>query len=592
MNCKARFSAPATGLYRRLLSIISVWLLAAVALPTTTHAQEGWGVVHSNYSGVWGMTVNPANIVDSRYKFDLNLFGTTFFLTNNYLAFDPARLGEIDFANENGAYTEPINLQSADVYYLSGNFDVMGPSFLLTLNDRSAIGFSTRFRNMITGTDLPGSLVKNILTGLKEDQLYGDLLNSGEANLQGMSWGEVGITYGRTLVDLGQHYIKAAVTVKYLHGLRSVYGNTTGFDYRVQNDSVVDVRAGDEFAFGYSGSFDFQGIGSSAADVALWFLDPSNPEGSSVGFDIGAVWEWRPRIHEYRYDLDGRLSQLRRDRNKYKLKVGFSLMDVGAINFTRDSSSFRYRVQETGEDVAFGAAGDGFHTWNAGGIQFANFDELRDSLLGRFEAVQEDPQYSVGLPTRLNLFVDYNITGPFYANLYTSSAFRLNERGVRAPSFYILTPRFEGKKLDLAVPIMYTTANDLTVGVGIRLGPVALGSNSIWTNIGSNEWSTADFYLGTRVSIPHARERDRDGDGVSDAEDLCPNDPGPLEFRGCPDSDGDHVPDSQDLCPNVPGLPAFHGCPDSDFDGIPDSDDQCPNEPGPPERAGCPDDGR
>jgi OOP family OmpA-OmpF porin len=54
---------------------------------------------------------------------------------------------------------------------------------------------------------------------------------------------------------------------------------------------------------------------------------------------------------------------------------------------------------------------------------------------------------------------------------------------------------------------------------------------------------------------------DRDGDGVPDAEDRCPDEPGPKELEGCPDRDGDGVPDIDDKCPDEPGPAQNDGCP-------------------------------
>jgi OOP family OmpA-OmpF porin len=120
---------------------------------------------------------------------------------------------------------------------------------------------------------------------------------------------------------------------------------------------------------------------------------------------------------------------------------------------------------------------------------------------------------------------------------------------------------------------------------------------------------------------------DRDGDGVPDLEDKCPDQPGPVENRGCPiskDSDGDGIPDDidrcpldpedfdgfqdedgcpdpdndgdgivdkVDACPNTPGPITNRGCPvlDRDGDGVPDDQDRCPDQPGPKENGGCPD---
>ncbi|MBX9782243.1 MAG: OmpA family protein [Chitinophagaceae bacterium] len=79
---------------------------------------------------------------------------------------------------------------------------------------------------------------------------------------------------------------------------------------------------------------------------------------------------------------------------------------------------------------------------------------------------------------------------------------------------------------------------------------------------------------------------DSDGDGVADKDDKCPNEKGTI--NGCPDSDGDGIPDKDDKCKDAAGLSRYGGCPipDTDGDGINDEDDKCPNEKG--TNNGCP----
>jgi OOP family OmpA-OmpF porin len=95
---------------------------------------------------------------------------------------------------------------------------------------------------------------------------------------------------------------------------------------------------------------------------------------------------------------------------------------------------------------------------------------------------------------------------------------------------------------------------------------------------------------------------DTDGDGIPDSKDQCVMEPedkdGYLDDDGCPDldNDADGIPDAVDHCPNQPedfdGFQDADGCPDPDNDGdtVLDVDDFCPNTPGPPggDRPGCP----
>jgi OOP family OmpA-OmpF porin len=84
--------------------------------------------------------------------------------------------------------------------------------------------------------------------------------------------------------------------------------------------------------------------------------------------------------------------------------------------------------------------------------------------------------------------------------------------------------------------------------------------------------------------------KDRDGDGILDSLDRCPDVPGLASLQGCPDRDGDGITDAEDKCPDVPGLARYQGCPipDTDKDGLNDEVDKCPTVPGVARYQGCP----
>jgi len=124
--------------------------------------------------------------------------------------------------------------------------------------------------------------------------------------------------------------------------------------------------------------------------------------------------------------------------------------------------------------------------------------------------------------------------------------------------------------------------------------------------------------LGDRGANPDARAflaivfepraGDRDGDGIDDDVDRCPDHPedrdGFEDADGCPDpdNDGDRILDPDDDCPIDPedrdGFQDEDGCPDPDGDDrdddlIRDPDDGCPDDPedrdGFEDADGCPD---
>jgi len=136
--------------------------------------------------------------------------------------------------------------------------------------------------------------------------------------------------------------------------------------------------------------------------------------------------------------------------------------------------------------------------------------------------------------------------------------------------------------------------------------PPSLGERDPDREARQREWER-DRRDGTLRST----HKDRDGDGVVDDRDICPDEPPGSNpdpnMAGCPrqvsnrsasssepDRDGDGVPDKDDKCPRTPfgntPDPLAFGCPlaDKDRDGVPDLTDACPNQAGSTNAKGCP----
>jgi outer membrane protein OmpA-like peptidoglycan-associated protein len=96
--------------------------------------------------------------------------------------------------------------------------------------------------------------------------------------------------------------------------------------------------------------------------------------------------------------------------------------------------------------------------------------------------------------------------------------------------------------------------------------------------------------IGAPDTIP--AEADFDDDGIAGEADKCPDQAGPKENGGCPDTDkdGDGTVDRLDACVDVAGEKDNKGCPypDADKDGVNDRVDNCLNEAGPASNQGCP----
>lgn len=117
----------------------------------------------------------------------------------------------------------------------------------------------------------------------------------------------------------------------------------------------------------------------------------------------------------------------------------------------------------------------------------------------------------------------------------------------------------------------------LMAGTGI-----AQASPTYWVDSAGSPVSTGTGGCWSAMNGSAMFCSDKDGDGVDDAMDACPDTPAgtKVDAKGCAlDSDGDGVSDAMDACPGTAqGVKVdAKGCGlDSDGDGVTDSLDQCP----------------
>ena len=551
-----------------------LFILITINSSFSLKAQDFLGYINSNYAGVTGTDLQPASVVNSRYRLDVSLIGTSFSFYNNHIglkkdafkhtgglfsgdypAFQDTAFGQHYLTR---SFTpEPKSLYLANQIYL--------PSFLVSIDDRNAFALKWKVRTLVNVDGVSNELATLVSSKFDYPSLFSLKLHNEKLSIQTMSWAEYGLTYGHVFQDKGAHFLKAGASVKAIQGLQAAYMYVDDLNYEFTTDSTLSLF-NTHINYGHSTNYDTDGGG-------IKYKYVSNP---SFGFDLGVVYEWRPAFEEFKYDMDGETNLNRKDKNKYKLRVGLSLLDVGKVKFDRGEHS-----QDFTADVNF---------WDLSKLGITSLQELDDTLKKRFLTSAGTGTFKMHLPTTFSAQIDYNIYKDFYINFTPYYLFKFKDEitKVHDVTTFSLTPRWDHKWFGAFVPFSYDAMKHKKMGLGLRLGPLVIGTNNINPFISKKDIYGVDVYCMLKIPIMYRRPKDRDHDKVSDRKDKCKDVAGVWEFKGCPDRDGDHIQDNDDACPNEPGLPEFKGCPDRDSDGIPDKDDRCPDIVGPASNNGCP----
>lgn len=441
-----------------------------INIAVTATAQSYMGYFHDNYAGVQSVLFNPAMIADSRFKTDINLFSVSAFAGNDLYGvrlFDVYKKG-YDFDKEAKVTTRATN-------NAIGNVDIMGPSFMFNIAPKHTVALFTRARSIMNVGRVNGNLVDDVKDGLDVAQSF--KFNGNSPNGVGHAWGEVGLSYATVLMQQRQHFLKGGLTVKYLQGGANAYvqGRDIGLTL-VRN--TIDPKLGSVISNGevtIGGSHDFEANQDLEFDI----------NSAGVGFDFGLVYEWRPDYEDYDLRYARPLDNGFREFNKYKLRFGLSVTDIGGIHYRKSRQD----------------------TYNLNGVvtvdMIDNVDDIYDFLNANYNRITTTKGVRANLPTALHAEVDWNIANKYYLNLNSDismvAANKLN--GSSIANRLSLTPRYESRWFSFYVPVSWMEYSGMQVGSGLRVGTFFIGSGSVLTNLLSKQSRAADFYIGIKIPV-------------------------------------------------------------------------------------------
>ena len=374
----------------------------------------------SNSAGVYAVGFNPALLADSRHggMLSLGLFHAN---TSPDAVFN-------DFVP-----SSKLNLKLKDASFKTQEISLQGPSFMKQFKKNAAFAISTHYRAWQKRSgDFADIFVQNPQIG-RTQGLAG--------TYESVGLKELAFSYAHPL-SFKEHFVKFGTTVK----LASLYHS-----YAFES---TDLTIGNTQLKGT-----VTGLLNTNATSFNW-LEMLKSKNMGTGFDLGFVYEYRPKYADHEYNMDGN-QQYDPTVNKYLARFAFSVTDIGGVKFEEYFRIGLYNQTAVNQNNL------------AKGVPAA-IDELNFSG----ETINSS-QYM--LPTRINLLAEVRLgkkgwhLGTAYRSATKRTAMGFNQQSVLA-----LYPRKEISGFEFSVPVIFNQNTQKTgIGFHLKVGSFVLGTEAL-----------------------------------------------------------------------------------------------------------------
>ena len=298
------------------------------------------------------------------------------------------------------------------------------------------------------------------------------IYNVDNVRIKSMTWGELGITYGKILKARGNRMLTGAISVKRLFGFQNASV--------LVDDGSVDV-------------YDLESASLLSANSKYSYAEPSFNAGRGWGTNIGVTFK-KMKKDVTHYMPHSKMSGC--EQINYKYKIGVSLLDLGYINFNQGSYYGTYKENTIVNDIN-------------------SAQDVSDET----KAIQEGTSFTASLPAAASVQFDYNVNDKVYLNGTVIQRIPMaNTYGVERANLLAVSARYETKFFGVGLPITLQNYDYKTtqVGLAIRLANLTIGSDNFLPIFIKHDVKAADIYFSLKLTIfksPACKEKKRKKSG-------------------------------------------------------------------------------
>jgi hypothetical protein len=449
-----------------------------------SYSQEHFaGMLTSQNSGILaGAALNPAEFNNISKKIEINVFSASINISNNKIVFSDL-LSSTNLENKLFEGNKPVTLLF--------NSEVYGPSIAIK-KGKWAFAITTKATGVLNFVNIDSE----IGAAISDAQIPGlfdttTINNNKNQRINGTTWGELGVSIARSLVDNNFHKLNIGGTFKLLFPGSYANLGLSNFQGSIANEGgqffMNNTNA--NLNFTYSG-----GLANSFSDFNEYF---NSVLGGLNGFsgDVGINYQWKDKV-----EVENQKKQQKYYTNNYKLNFGLSLRNIGAMSFKSENNfatNYNLSIQPTSENPN-GLNLDVFQ--NANGIKEIETVLINQGYLNKTEA--EKKEFDVKLPTTITAYIDLKLFSKLYVSGFLQQRISENESNdqISAQNVITVTPRLNLGVFEIFSPFTNSEISGFHVGFGFRLAGFYLGSNSIITGIINNN-QQADAYVGYKIGL-------------------------------------------------------------------------------------------
>jgi hypothetical protein len=446
-------------------SVLIFFLFASVG-----NAQDHFaGLITSSRVGIINSAINPAELNNMSKKFEINAIGFSLNVTNNKIGFSDLT-SDTDIETLLFKGSEPVNLRiDSEIYGLG----------LAIKHKKWGLAITSKANGKLAIIDVDTKLGDALLNASANSLLGSSTINNNyNQRFNGTTWGEIGFTLSRSLVNSDKYKFNAGGTFKLL--FPGSYANL-GLDKF--NGTITNI-AGQAYLNNTTANLNIAYSGALASSFSNFNDYSQSLFGGLNGFsaDFGVNFQWKASLE----------TNPKKNKNKYLLNAGLAIRNIGSMTFKdSNNNSTNYTISIQG-------------TQSLNLNQFENVDNLKDieTILinsGYLTKQTSNKNFKVNLPTLFSAYVDVKIISKLFISGYIQQKVKENNSNdqIAVQNSFTVTPRLNLGIFEVYSPWTKNEISGLNGGIGLRVGGFYLGSGSIVSAV-INDSKQADLYTGFR----------------------------------------------------------------------------------------------